>query len=469
MTISFHGAAKTVTGSKHLLELNSGKKILLDCGLFQGMGSETYELNQHFGFNPQNIDAVILSHAHIDHSGLIPRLVKQGFKGKIICTLPTFDVCKILLMDSAHIQEDEINYLYKKRKNESNLHSEALYTREDVLECFKYFETVKYNTTYKIFDDIELTFTEAGHILGSAAINLVIRPPHSNKTIRLCYTGDIGRYNSSLMKDPQPFPQADYIICESTYGNRLHENIENTETHLLNTIIETCINKKGKLIIPAFSIGRTQELVYALNKLDLFNLLPDIKFFVDSPLSSSATEIYRKHINELNENVKLLSHTDPDPFGFEKLHYITDKKYSQYLNNLKEPCVIISASGMADAGRIKHHLIHNIEKTQNTILLVGYAEANSLTGQLRSGRKEVRIFGDKYPVKATVKILDGMSAHGDYNEMIRYLSCQDKNIVKGIFMVHGNPESSESFAKKLTSIGFNHIIVPDKEKIYNLN
>lgn len=469
MQITFYGAAQTVTGSKHLIELTSGKKILLDCGLFQGLGKQTAELNRHFGLNPQSIDVVLLSHAHIDHSGLIPRLVKEGFKGKIICTPATFDVCKILLMDSAHIQEDDITFINKKRQLEGKEPVKPLYTVNDALESLKHFETVPFNTPYTVFDDVELTFTEVGHILGSGAINLIIRKPHSHKTIRLCYTGDIGRYKSCLMNDPQPFPQADYIICESTYGNRLHENTENTEAHLLNTIIETCIHKKGKLIIPAFSLGRTQEIIYALNKLDLFSLLPDIKIFIDSPLSTSATEIYRKHVYELNEDVKKISLTDPDPFGFEKLHYITDKKYSQYLNNIKEPCVIISAGGMADAGRVKHHIMHNVEKSQNTILLVGYAEPNSLAGLLRNGSKEVRIFGDKYKVNAKIEVLDGMSAHGDYNEMIRFLSCQNKNLVKDIFLVHGNLEACEAFAQKLKTIGFKNITIPEKGKVYTIN
>jgi metallo-beta-lactamase family protein len=466
MQISFYGAAKTVTGSKHLLSLDNGKRILLDCGLYQGMGKEGEELNRHFGFDPHLIDIVILSHAHIDHSGLLPKLVKDGFKGKIYCTEATFEICEILLKDSAKIQEDDVKFINKKRVKKDKKKIEPLYDSEDIIPCLERFVPLPANKEIDLTDRVKLKFTFNGHILGSAAVTLIIQ--ENGKQTNFTFTGDIGRYNTSLIIDPLPFPQSDYIICESTYGNRLHEENKDAELHILNTIIETCVNRKGKVIIPAFSLGRTQEIVFTLNNLELQGKLPKIKIFVDSPLSFNATNITRKHVDELNEKVRQVAKTDPDPFGFDQLTYIADKDQSQALNELKEPCVIISASGMATAGRVKHHIMHNIDNEKNTILIVGYAEPNSLAGKLRNGNKEVRIFGDEYPVKAEIKIIDSYSAHGDYTEMIRYLSCQKKNEVKKIFLVHGSPESISEFGKKLKNEGYKEIIEPNKKDSFVL-
>jgi len=464
MKVTFFGAARTVTGSKHLITLDDGKNILLDCGMYQGMGKETDPLNRHFGFDPKSINVLILSHAHIDHSGLIPRLVAEGFTGKIICTAATLDLCKVMLKDSAHIQEWDLYHINKKRIKNDLEELKPLYTEEDVEKALKLFVTGDYNKPIRVFSDVELLFTDVGHILGSAAVHLTIT--EYGKKMQLTFTGDIGRYKTALLNDPATFPQADIIICESTYGDRLHEKIEDSAQLLLNIILETCRDKKGKLIIPAFSLGRTQEIVYALNTLDLYGLLPEIKIYVDSPLSVNATDIMRHHIKDLNSHVQQIAMRDHDPFGFEKLTYITEKEESQDLNNHKEPCIIISASGMAEAGRVRHHIMHNISDPKNTIMMVGYAEPHSLGGQLRAKKEKVKIFGDFYEVKADVKIVDSYSAHGDYEEMIRFLSCQDPGKVKKLFLVHGEYEVQQSFAEKLIKAGFKNIEIPEKGNEY---
>lgn len=459
MQIDFFGAARTVTGSKHLISLSDGKKILLDCGMYQGMGKETDPLNRHFGFDPREIDAVILSHAHIDHSGLLPRLVNEGFKGKIYCTPATLDLCEIMLKDSARIQEADVKFLNKKRDKKGLDRLNPLYTEEDVEKCLKHFVTVGFDQSTRVFGNVELLFTDNGHILGSAAVFLTIQD--DEKEHKIAFTGDIGRYSSPLLNDPKSFPQCDILICESTYGDRLHDTVEDSAQHLLEIINETCVRRKGRLIIPAFSLGRTQELVYSLNMLDQHGLLPKIKIYVDSPLSYSATNIVRKHVDCLNERVRKTAEQDPDPFGFEHLVYITDKRDSQALNENNEPCVIISASGMAEAGRIRHHIAHAISHPQNTILMVGYAEPHSLGGQLRAGKTEVKIFGELHSVRAEVKIIDSFSAHADYKEMLRYLSCQDASKIKKVFLVHGDYEAQTAWKERLHDQGFRNIEIPD--------
>lgn len=377
MNISFHGAARTVTGSKHLITLNDGFTILLDCGLFQGMGSETDGLNRHFGFSPPDIDCLILSHAHIDHSGLIPRLVKQGFRGKIYCTPATRDLCELMLSDSGSIQESDIEYINKKRERKGQSLLEPLYTEEDAVHCLQFFETVKYGEVFQVRNGVNFSFTDSGHVLGSAAVNLTIT--ESGETTRICFTADIGRPGDQILRKPEPFPQADYIICESTYGDRLHEPVHDAEERLLRTVIETCVVNKGKLIIPAFSLDRTQELIYALDRMEHEGRLPGIKVFVDSPLSVETTRIVEKHIECFNAGIRAyMQHGDKRPFYFRNLHFITKVDDSKALNKLKEPCIIISASGMAEAGRVKHHIKNNIESDRNTILLVGYCTPSSL-------------------------------------------------------------------------------------------
>lgn len=466
MQIGFHGAAGTVTGSKHLLTLANGKNILLDCGLFQGRGQETDNMNRHWGFEPRNVDVLVLSHAHIDHSGLIPKLVKDGFSGPIYCTQATADLCEIMLIDSAGIQESEVAFVNQKLAAKGKRLIKPLYDSFDAYESLKQFETIAYDTPTEILPGLEVTFTDSGHIIGSAAINLKIT--ENGKNTHLTFTGDIGKYSNRILRDPQPFPQADYIICESTYGDRLHESYEDVEKQLLKLVEETCVIKGGKIIIPAFSVGRTQEVVNVLNNLSFENDLPSIPVYVDSPLAVNATNIIRNHPECFNEELQEYMKKDPSPFGFNKLKYTQSVEESIALNTLKGPAIIISASGMAEAGRIKHHLKNHIGDPRNTVLIVGWATPTSLAGRLRNGERQVSIYGDWYDVNADVVVMDPFSAHGDYKEMLNYLSCQNPELVKQMFLVHGDPEVMPTWAQHLRDAGFKNITVGELNKEYEL-
>lgn len=458
MNITFHGAAQTVTGSKHLITTGRNKQLLLDCGLFQNSGGDNAELNRHFGFNPATIDYLILSHAHIDHSGNIPNLVRQGYKGPIFCTPATFDLCKIMLADSAHIQENDAKYLNKKRAKSGKRPIKELYSLEDVEAALKFFYVLPIDNWTEIDPHIKLLFTDAGHILGSAAINLEFAEPEG-KT-KVFFSGDTGRPHDLILRAPQSFPQADYLIMESTYGDRIHETSKDAEQRLYNIVRETCVENQGKLIIPAFSLGRTQEIVYSLNRIYNNGLIPRIPVYVDSPLSASATAVMRKHRESFNPEILDYLKTDDDPFGFDTLHYIQDVEASKALNETTTPCIIISASGMLEAGRIKHHIKNNINDEKNTILIIGYVPPGSLGGKLIEGVKEVKIFGNLYPVKARIAVLDSYSAHADYKEMMTYLKCQQPSQVKKMFLVHGELEAQKKFKEHLLGMGFSHIEIP---------
>jgi metallo-beta-lactamase family protein len=466
MKVTFYGAARTVTGSKHMLTTISGKKVLLDCGLYQNKGAD--EANRHFGFNPIDIDYVILSHAHIDHSGALPILVKQGFKGPIYCTRATYDLCRIMLADSAKIQESDIAYINKKRERKGENPIEPLYDQDDVDDCMKLFRyKEKYGEWYTLNEEVEVLFSDAGHILGSACVSLKIRES-IDKVIHLLFSGDVGRPNDLILRDPDKTPQADYIICESTYGNRLHEPRENTRNKLLEIVTDTCIKRKGKIIIPAFSLGRTQELVYTLDRMRTDGLLPDIKVYVDSPLSINATGVMRNHPECFNDNILEYMKHDPDPFGFNNLHYIQDVEESIALNSLDEPCIIISSSGMMEAGRIKHHIKNNIRDKRNTILIVGFVPANTLGDRLLKGEKRVRIFGEEYPVEAQIEELQAFSAHADYTELLDWLKPQNPKKVKRFFLVHGEYDAQQAFKEKLIAIDFKNIEIPEKGDSFDL-
>lgn len=459
MKIAFHGAARTVTGSKHLLTLKNGKKILLDCGLFQGMGKQTEVLNGSFGFDAASIDCLVLSHAHIDHSGLIPKLVKEGFAGRIFATPATKELGMILLEDSAEIQRDDTKFINKRRAKQGLPPYEPLYDLEDAAKAADLFETVEYGNWVKIEDGVELMFTDAGHIIGSAAVHLRIK--EEGKETRLTFSGDVGRYNDAILRSPQDFPQADYIILESTYGNKLHDEVTGTSDGLLQWIEKTCIQKKGKLIIPAFSVGRTQELLYALNQLELEKRLPAVPFYVDSPLSREATIVLKSYPEYFNKRIKKVMQQDEDPFDFKGLKFIKTVDESKNLNDLPQPCVIISASGMADAGRVKHHIMNNISDPKNTILLVGYCEPHSLGGRLMNGDKQVKIFGELFDVVAEVGQMRSMSAHGDYEDLSQFISKQDPAAVKTLFLVHGEYDVQQDFAVRLQRKGFKEVIIPE--------
>jgi metallo-beta-lactamase family protein len=458
MTITFHGAARTVTGSKHLLTLADETRLLLDCGMFQGMGDQTDNLNGHFGFNPEKVHYMILSHAHIDHCGLIPRLVAQGYKGPIFCTPPTLDLVKIMLLDSAHIQEQDTMYSNKHRAQHHLPLLTPLYTEDEVDACLKQFKTVDYEQEYTISPSLKFNFTDAGHLLGSAAVHITVT--ENNRDTHITFSGDVGRYGDILLKKPESFPQSHYILLESTYGDSLHKEIGSVEDKLLQVITDTCLANQGKVIMPAFSVGRTQELLYILNGLELKGKLPALKYYVDSPLSEKATEVIRSHPEVYNKTVSDLLKVDANPFDFKGLHFIETADESKALNDDPTPCVIISSSGMAEAGRVKHHIKNNIGNPNCTILFTGYCEPNSLGGRLQRGAAEVSIYGERFEVKARVDAIQSMSAHGDYNDLLHFISGQDPHKVKQLFLVHGEYPVQQHFRERILEKGFVQVEIP---------
>ena len=459
MKISFHGAARTVTGSKHLVQLNNGEIFLLDCGLFQGMGRDTDSLNATFGFDATKVNYVILSHAHIDHSGLLPKLAKEGFTGNIYCTPGTKALVEILLEDSAMIQRDDAKYGNKRRAKQGLPPIEPLYDMDDVNIVLPLLKMVEYDVPTKISDSVELLYTDAGHIIGSAAVRLKIKEAGETKT--LTFSGDVGRYRDMILRSPAIFPAADTIIIESTYGDKLHDLIHTTPDDILKWIEKTCVEQKGNLIIPAFSVGRTQEILFELNQLSLEKRLPHIPVYVDSPLSIEATDVVKMFPKYFNKKIQKILEVDDDPFDFEGLRYIKSVEESKALNEDLHPKVIISASGMADAGRVKHHIKNNISNSKNTILLVGYCEPHSLGGRLMNGAKVVKIYSEEYQVIATVGSIRSMSAHADYEDLMQFLGCQNPDLVKQIFVVHGEAEVQDHFAERLRKKGFREVIVPE--------
>ncbi|RIV22339.1 MBL fold metallo-hydrolase [Fibrisoma montanum] len=464
MNLQFFGAARTVTGSKHLLTTDSGTRILLDCGLFQGINTD--ELNQNFGFDPASIDFLLLSHAHIDHTGLIPRLVREGFTGPIYATPATADLCEIMLSDSAHIQQKDLKRINERRNRQGRPELELLYEQADVEQALRQFKPVDYGKLFRPTDQISVLFTDTAHLLGSAAISLAIQEDGQEK--RLFFSGDIGRPNDQILKRPEPFPQADYIICESTYGDRLHEPEPDMKAHLLQIVQDTCVKRGGKLIIPAFAVDRTQELIYALDQLESEGKLPRLPVYIDSPMAVKATRVMDDHEECFNPQILRYIKKDGNAFDFPNLHYISDVEDSKAINDRSEPCIIISSSGMAEAGRIKHHIKNNIEDSLNTILLVGYASPVTLGGALKRGDREVKIFGETFTVNAQVAVMDSFSAHADYREMLEFLACQDPTQVKKLFLVHGEYDKQLIWKAKLEAAGFSRVDIPEMRERFAL-
>lgn len=458
MKIAFLGAAREVTGSKHLITTNHGKNILLDCGMYQGKGIETDSLNRNLGFDPSNIDHIILTHAHIDHSGLIPYMYRLGFRGSVICTNATRDLCAYMLADSGSIQEHDTRTFNKKRSRQGKGPIEPLYTKKEAEKCMELFIGIAYNRKFNIDANIQLMFTNTGHMLGSGTANITIKENGEQK--RIAYTGDIGRPSNRILRSPDLFPQADILITEATYGDRLHTGWIQADEMLLEIVNETCVEKNGKLLIPSFSVGRTQEIVYTLNNLFNERRLPRVDIFVDSPLAINVTEVFRMHPECFNGSILDVMDDDPDPFGFNTLHYIRRHEDSKRLNSHTKPCVIISASGMMEAGRIKHHLANNISNSRNTILAVGYCAPTTLGARILRGDKVVSIHGNRYTVEADIKRIDTYSGHGDYEEMIGFLDCQDKDKLQQIFIVHGEYESQEFYKNQLEKHGYKNISIP---------
>ncbi|PHN05608.1 MBL fold metallo-hydrolase RNA specificity domain-containing protein [Flavilitoribacter nigricans] len=463
MKIKFCGAAREVTGSAHLLTLDNGYKILLDCGLYQGHSSDYKSFNENWLFDPAEIDCLVLSHAHIDHSGRLPKIVKDGFKGNIISTHATRSLCAIMLLDSAHIQEKDAEFyntriLPKKRKKGKDVsYREPLYTKDDVEVTMDRFVGYPYNQWFRINEDVEVLFKDAGHILGSASVTLRIR--ENGETKMFGFTGDVGRPNRPILRDPQRMPEVDYLICESTYGGKDHEAPPAEMDHFLRIIKETCVERKGKLIIPAFSVGRTQEIVYMLDQLETAGKLPKIPVYVDSPLAVNATMIFGTHPECYDKQLHEYLLIDDNPFGFNSLTYVRKVEVSKSLNNRTEPCIIISSSGMMNAGRVKHHLFNSIDQDKNTLLIVGYCSPETPGGKLRSGAEEIRLFGEMKPVRARIEIMDSFSAHADRNELLDFVEHQ-KGKLKTLFLVHGTIERQEKFRDMLNENGFGDVQIP---------
>lgn len=466
MKISFHGAARTVTGSKHIITLKDGRKILLDCGMFQGMGSNTDEYNLDFGFDPASISHLVLSHAHIDHCGLIPKLVADGYKGKIHATPATVELAAVLMEDSAAIQESDVKYSNRARMQKNLPLLKPLYSKEDARAAADQFEKLDYDAWHTLDKGIEVCFKDAGHIIGSASVHL--RITEEGKTRQISFSGDVGRYRDMILRSPAEFSQADYILIESTYGNSIHEHRESSVDVLLNWIVHTCLKKKGKLIIPAFSVGRTQEVLFNLNQLELEKRLPPVDYYVDSPLSQKATGIVKSFPGYFNNRIQKILQKDEDPFHFRGLKFINSVEESKMLNYHDDPCVIISASGMAEAGRVKHHISNTIENSRNTILLTGYCEPNSLGGRLKHGEKEVTIFAQKHEVHAEVGEITTMSAHGDYDDLCQFLACQDPALVRQLFLVHGEYPVQQEFRDRLIKKGFKSVEIPERHSTHAL-
>ena len=459
MKLSFLGAAQTVTGSMHLLELGNGKKILMDCGLFQGRRDDAEEINRNFLFDPGTIDVVLLSHAHIDHSGLLPGLWKGGFRGRIYSTHATYGLCSIMLMDSAFIQEKDLKWVNKKRKKKGLPARKPLYGKADAEGVLDHFIGVGYDAPFTPLPGVEVIYRDAGHILGSASMVLTIQ--EDGKEVKIGFTGDVGRPNRPILRDPQAMDDCDYLICESTYGGKTHDPPESSKERLAE-IIEATSAKGGKVIIPAFAVGRTQEIVYSLDQLFNEKRLPNIPIYVDSPLAVNATGVYQTHPECYDSELLEYLLTDENAFGFNRLEYVRDVERSKSLNDTKMPMVIISASGMCEAGRILHHLRNNIENPNTTVMMVGYCAQHTLGRRLIDKNAEVKIFGEKHKLKANIETMNSYSAHADEPELIEFLGHLDKARLKKVFLVHGDLERQTKLKNALNSNGFANVEIPER-------
>jgi len=457
MKWQFHGAAQTVTGSMHLLTVN-GHTVMFECGLFQGRRQETFEKNRTFKFDPTKIEALVLSHAHIDHSGNIPNLVRLGFKGSIYATPPTTDLCKIMLKDSAYLQQKDIEWVNRVRLRRGEAAFKPLYTIADVEAAMHLFKSVSYDTNFTICEGVTARFRDAGHILGSAGISLEVL--ENGKLTRCAFSGDIGRANMPILHDPNIPRDLDVLIMETTYGNRRHAAIADVEEELVQTV-RTVMANGGKIIIPAFAVGRTQELVYILHKLFNENRISEIPIFIDSPLACNATDVFRDHPECFDRETNRIFLADhEDPFGFGRLKYVHDIAESKNLNGITYPHIIISASGMAEGGRILHHLRNNVENPKNLILFVGYAAQETLARKIIDGARTVKILGEEHSIKCKIKTMDAFSAHADAEELLNYAMITPPSKLQTVILVHGEKEQSLPFAATLESKGYRKVLYP---------
>jgi metallo-beta-lactamase family protein len=467
MQIQFWGAAGCVTGSMHLLSVN-GHNLLLDCGLYQGKRKEAFERNRNLPFDPGEIDAVILSHAHIDHSGNLPSLVKTGFTGPIYATSATRDLDAYMLLDSAHIQESDVAYVNKRRAKQGKRLFEPLYTRREATETLTHFSTVEYGRPFEPVPGVQVHFRDAGHILGSAIV--VIDANENGRKRRLVFSGDLGRQGLPILRNPSVAEDVDFVIMESTYGNRFHASTGEAK-EMLRQAAQEVYDRGGKLIIPSFAVGRTQELAYRLNQLWEDDQLPPIDAFVDSPLAVNVTEVFRLHPECYNEEMldAMLTEPDRDPLGFRHLRYNRDVEGSKRLNKLETPAIIISASGMCEAGRILHHLKHNIDDPRSMVLFVGYQAENTLGRKILEGQDPVPIFGEEYPVRAQVKRAEGYSAHADRTELLDWAArISSQGDLKRVFLVHGEEEGLTALADGLREQGVSQVDIPERGQTFEL-
>ncbi len=463
MKLQFFGAVQNTTGSMHLLSVN-GSRVLLECGLFQGHRKQAFEKNRHIPFDTSSVDACVLSHAHIDHSGNLPSLVKSGYDGPIFATPATRDLCEIMLADSAYLQEQDVRYVNKKRRRQGKTPFEPLYTAEDVPPTLRAFRPVPYEESREVAPGVRLTFHDAGHILGSAFVQLDIS--EHGRTRRLLFTGDMGRAEMPILKDPVPVQDVDLLITESTYGNRLHPPTQDVKS-VLADVCRRILRDEGRLIIPAFSVGRTQQIVYFLNELHAEGHLDHLSLYVDSPLSRKATGVYEAHPQCYDAETRRLLEEGNPPFRFPTLTYTSHVNESKELNHRTGPLAIISASGMCEGGRILHHLKHTVEEPKNIILIVGYQAENTLGRRIVERRDQVRIFGDMYDLEAQVEVINALSAHADRREMLDYFRAMGPE-VECAFVVHGEAEAADAMADSLDELGTRKVVRPAEGQAYHL-
>ena len=458
MQLTFWGAARTVTGSRHLVELDNGKRLLLDCGLFQGRRKDANRINSEWQFDPASIDSVLLSHAHIDHSGLLPRLYRDGFRGRIWATHATYDLCAIMLLDSAYIQTKDARYLNKRNRKRGRAEIEPLYDIADAEAVLDLFVGVGYRAPFSPVPGCSVEYRDAGHILGSAS--MVLSVEEEGRVKKLGFTGDVGRAGRLIIRDPAPMDDCDWLISESTYGGKTHDPPDLAKSRLEEVVRRTA-KRGGKVMVPAFAVGRTQEIVHTLDQLANEGKLPRIPIYVDSPLAINATSVYQLHPECYDRQLHEYLLNDPDPFGFEQLTYVREAKDSKKLNASTIPMVIIAASGMCEAGRILHHLKHGVEDPRNTVLMVGYCADHTLGKRLIEKRPVVRVFGEEHALKADVEVMNSYSAHADEPELLEFIGTLDRERLQTIFLVHGAPERQRDLSEALVELGYPDVQVPE--------
>ncbi|MCU0485746.1 MAG: MBL fold metallo-hydrolase [Anaerolineales bacterium] len=458
MRIYFNGAAKTVTGTQHCIEVN-GSQLLLDCGMYQGKRSESYERNHNFRFKPSKLDAVILSHAHIDHSGNLPNLVKKGYTGPIFGTPATCHLADLMLRDSGHIQEAQAENINFHRARRGELPVEPLYTEEDAAQVENHFRRVDYNQPFEPIPGVIATLYDAGHILGSASVHLEIDDHGTKRT--LWFSGDIGRRKLPIIRDPVLPPEpVDYMIMECTYGDKPHRDPEQAYIEMRDVILQT-LGRGGKVIVPAFAVGRTQEIVYNLNRMYMEGVLDEVPVYVDSPLAVNASEIFKQHPECYDKEMLATVQSGHPALDFRLLTYVQSLEESKELNHRRDPMVVISASGMAETGRVVYHIKFAIENKNNTILIVSWQSPETLGRRLADRELKVRIMGEPYTRKAEVATIGGLSAHAGQDFLLEYVNRVQKGVNK-VFLVHGEEKQAGVFMEKLKEIGFDRYEYPEQ-------